>query len=472
MRSGGSPRWRGSGTTSARGSGSCRSRHAVRRNGGAPSRRGSCAGGSGARRATSTRRRSPAGALCRRSRRDVAGRPSKSLAELVRDGTFRSDRHRDLLGNGPLLQWKTLSKLQEAYRAADHELDQRRIARDFQNAIPRLHERQQRARKSLGEILDSLGPPRSAERVLNFFPRFFRHYAGPRAGRPFRPEGFQERYIREFWRRGRDGGRVYTFGLFAVPKGNGKTPVAAVLGVNALMDPPVDDVPEVFGIAGAREQAGFAHKFIDSAIDTGDLGNWLKKSGNVIRCAETDGEYSLLSSEGFNAHGINPSAGIIDEWWQFKHPHQREGVNAIRDALQKRYPESWALAISQAYFDYSTMLAEAHQDALKHPSLRVERDGCLFILEDEESGFLMHWYGLHEDDDRDIENPALVRACNPLSLLDPAAIVKLLNQPGADESAWRRLHLNQPTRGLKKWLAAGAWARLLDDVQAPAGAGI
>jgi phage terminase large subunit-like protein len=399
------------------------------------------------------------------------GRKEKTLLELVEDGTFVRRKHADRIA-GPDLPWKSLSRLQEEYRAADNEFEKHRVSVRFEREIPRLHARQERTRKSLPEILDGLGPALSADRVVNFFPRFFRHYAGPRAGRPFRLEGFQEDYVRPFWQRHPSGGRVYTFGLFGVPKGNGKTPLAAGLGVNATVDPPVDDIPEVYGIAGAKSQAGFAHKFIDKSMKTTDLRRWITKSGETIRCRQTEGEYSLLSSEGFNAHGINPSAGIIDEWWQFKHPHQREGVNAITEALQKRHPESWALAISQAYFDYGTMLAEFHQAAMNHPKLRLERDGCLAILEDEESGTLMHWYGLPEDDDRDIENPALVRACNPLSALDPKGIISLLHRPGADEGAWRRLHLNQPTRGLRKWLRRGVWAQLFAETRIPLGAGI
>ena len=402
---------------------------------------------------------------------DGRGRKAKSLLELVEDGTF-SARHHEARLAGEQLPWKTLSRFQDQYRAAKLDIDRRRIAHEFQKAIPLLQARQARQRKSLDEILDGLGPPRSADRVVNFFPRFFRHYAGPRAGRPFRLDGFQEDFVRPFWARHPSGGRVYSFGLLGIPKGNGKTPLAAGLGMNAVMDPPVDDVPEVYGIAGAKSQAGFAHKFIDKSSRETDLGRFIKKSGEVIRCPDTEGEYTLLSSEGFNAHGINPSAGVIDEWWQFKHPHQREGVNAITEALQKRAPESWAIAISQAYFDYGTMLAEFHQAAMNHPKLRVSRDGCLAVLEDEESGTLMHWYGLPEDDERDIENPALVRACNPLSALDPQAIIALLHRPGADEGAWRRLHMNQPTRGLRPWLPRGAWAGLTDPAQAPLGAAI
>lgn len=396
-------------------------------------------------------------------------RPSKSLLELVRDGTFRARRHHELLAQ-PDLPWKTLSHLQQRYRDAGLEFERRRVAVEFENAIPLLHAKQERSRKDLPEILDSLGPPRSAERVLNLAPRFFRHYAGPRAGKPFRFEPFQSDYVREFWRRRRNGRRVYRFGLFGIPKGNGKTPLAAVLGTSALMDPPAGDLPEVYGIAGDRKQAGFAQKFVKKSIDTTDLGNWLKQSGNTISCPSTNGTYELLSSEGFNAHGINPSAGLVDEWWQFKHPHQREGVNALEDALQKRGGESWLQAISQAYFDFDTMLAETHQAALKHPKLRVERDGCLLILEDEESGFLMHWYGA--PDDADIEDPKIIRGCNPLSVLSVEDIIAPLKRPGANESAWRRLHANQPTRGAKSWLATGVWARLLADVRIPVGADV
>lgn len=401
------------------------------------------------------------------------GRPQKSLLELVRHGDFRSRRplHAALLDRSEPLPWKSLSKLQDQYRGSKNEFERKRIAREFEHEIPLVHERIARSRKPLSQVLDSLGPPKSADRVVNFFPRFFRHYAGPRAGRPFRLEPFQEEFVREFWRRRKDGSRVYRFGLLGVPKGNGKTPLAAVLGTNALMDPPTGDIPEVYGIAGARDQAAFAQKFVARAIEKGDLGNYLRKSGSVVHCAETEGEYSLLSAEGFNAHGINPSAGLVDEWWQFKHRHQREGFNAIEDALHKRGGESWLLAISQAYFDYESMLAEAHQAALKHPRLQVKRDGCLLVLEDEEAGFLMHWYGL--PDEEAANNDRLLRLANPLSTLSVRDIRAPLLRPGADLSDWLRLHGNLPTRGKTSWLPAGAWAGLLaDHAQVPVGAEI
>jgi phage terminase large subunit-like protein len=398
------------------------------------------------------------------------GQPAKSLEQLVREGTFRVDRHKVLLA-GDDLQWKSLANLQERFRAADNDVERHRVAKEFASAIPRLHAQQARSRKSLDEVLDKLGPPQSADRVVNFFPRFFRHYAGPKAGKPFRLEPFQERFVREFWRRHPDGRRVYNFGLLGIPKGNGKTPLAAVLGTYALMDPPDLDTPEVFGIAGARKQASFAQKFVKKAIDTGDLANFLKASGNTITCPERgDGTYELLSAEGELAHGVNPSASIVDELWQFRHFSQREGFNALAEALQKRSGESWLIAISQAYYHFDSILGEYHQGALKHPDVRTERDGCLTILEDEDAQFLMHWYGA--PDDADVTSDKVLRACNPLSVLDLRDLHASRRRPGANEWDWRRLHANQPTVGEFSWLPPGPGGVCSDDVQVPVGAGI
>jgi len=210
---------------------------------------------------------------------------------------------------------------------------------------------------------------------------------------------------------------------------------------------------------------------VHKAIERGDLGAFLKQSGSTITCAERDGTYEILSAEGELAHGINPSAGVVDEWWQFKHRSQREGYNAIAEALQKRPGESWLLAISQAYYDFNSMMAETHQAAMAHPRLQLERDGCLAILEDPDSGFLMHWYGAPEN--ADIEDNSVLEACNPLSAVSAHEVRKLLLKPGADEADWRRLHLNQPTKGEHSWVPSGVWARLLaDGVRIPAGAGL
>jgi hypothetical protein len=145
-------------------------------------------------------------------------------------------------------------------------------------------------------------------------------------------------------------------------------------------------------------------------------------------------------------------------------------VNAIDDALQKRGGESWLLAISQAYFDYDTMLAETHQAALKHPKLRVERDGCL----------------------RSSRTKSPASSCTGTALpTTPTSRTRRSSAPAtrsrrARRRGHRRRCCGRARRGrlapaarepadarVNSWLATGVWARLLaDDVRIPVGADI
>ena len=104
--------------------------------------------------------------------------------------------------------------------------------------------------------------------------------------------------------------------------------------------------------------------------------------------------------------------------------------------------------------------AETFSTALKHPKLESDRDGHLLILRDSSAGFLMHWYGIPDGSTADIENPQLIRACNPASWVSPRALIRELHRPDTDEDDWRRLHLNAWTASRDAWLPAGCWAGL------------
>lgn len=60
-------------------------------------------------------------------------RPAKSLAEHLRDGSFRARRHHELLA-GPLVPARKLRELQVGYQAASTERERRSYALDFQQA--------------------------------------------------------------------------------------------------------------------------------------------------------------------------------------------------------------------------------------------------------------------------------------------------------------------------------------------------
>jgi phage terminase large subunit-like protein len=386
----------------------------------------------------------------------------KTLVQLVQDGTFAARMDRELL-EGPDVPWPALAALQSRYRAEGAEFARRAVAREFERLVRLVHAEVDRrvvgARpRGLVDELAKLGPARSYKQLEAFFPWAFRHYKGASAGDPFRLELFQRRFLREFWRRRPDGRRVYQVGLFGVPKGSGKTPLAAGLGLYTLVTEM--DAPEVFGIAGSKAQAGIAQEFANAWAEEGPLATVLRP-GRSIRSTEHRGFYRVLSSDGRLAQGVNPSAGIVDEWWLFGTARERETYNALAKALHKRSGQSWLLAITTAGWGKDSQLGETFDRAIAHPRLEVRDQGFFLVLRDEESGFLMHWYGLPEGrgDELDIANPSVVRRCNPAPWVDPHDLIAELHRPDTDELDWRRLHLNQWTKTRDAWLPAGCWPR-------------
>jgi phage terminase large subunit-like protein len=252
------------------------------------------------------------------------GRPSKSLADLVREGTFRARRHHELLAEGELVRWKPLAAIQERYRGADNEFEQRSIAREFENEIPRLLEQRRRKQKSLDELLAKLGPPGSAEQAIKFFPWAFRVPIGPMAGKPARMPDYQQRFLREFYERDKKGRRIYTRGLLGVGKGNAKTPFSAGLGIHEIVSG--TESPQAYALAGSREQAGSdpedlsrMHALARHWAKGERLADHVRGSGRTIRCPERAGIFKILTSQGHLAQGVIPSLGLIEEFWQFVH---------------------------------------------------------------------------------------------------------------------------------------------------------
>ncbi len=393
------------------------------------------------------------------------GRPRKRLVDVVRQETFLARQHHRLLGDREPLPWPGLDGFRRRYLAQGSEKERREVALELERAI-----REHGSRVLLGDLqaeLRRLGPPKSYRQLERFFPRFFKHSRGPSAGQPFNLDGFQRAFLREFWRRDGRGERIYQVGCLGIPKGNGKTPLAAALGTHALVSQ-LDD-PEVYGIAGSRDQAGIAHGFASKNIRDAELAAWLD-IGSSITCVDHDGFFDILSSEGDLGHGTQPSAAIVDEWWQFRHRAQREAYTAQAQALHKRPGEAWLLAITTAGWDIGSQLGETYQAAVADPRLELHDDGSLMVLRDESAGMLFWWYGA--PDDAAIDDPKVIRRANPLRIVRPQDLLRELRRPDTDENDWVRLHLNRWTKARTAWMRAGIWAGLRADVQIPVGAEI
>jgi phage terminase large subunit-like protein len=145
-------------------------------------------------------------------------RPTKTLQEHLRDGSFRADRHASLL-LGPLVDDKELAGPQATYRSAATRGEQRLDSLAFAQEATLLEGRQPRP------LLNG----RDGAAVISFFAHNLTHTKGPAAGQPFELEPWQRAFVEEFYRRDEEGRRIYRLGVLGVPRGNGKSRSPPVL---------------------------------------------------------------------------------------------------------------------------------------------------------------------------------------------------------------------------------------------------
>jgi phage terminase large subunit-like protein len=404
-------------------------------------------------------------------------RRRKKLVDLARDATFLARKDERLLGAKDKLPWPELEKFRRRYRKAQscsslgcsqraHEGCRYAIALELETAL-REPDGPELVLGSLADALKRLGRHRSFEQLVNFFPWALRHQAGPAAGKAFKLADFQREWLKEWSRRDRKGERIYSTGLFGAPKGNGKTPIIAGLGLYALVTE--SDAPEIYDLAGAKDQADIAHEFARHSVEQGPLAAWVEV-GSVITCEQTNGELEVLSAAGDLGHGTIPTAAFFDEKWLFRHREQREAVNAQEKALHKRPGQSYALSFTTAGWTKDSLLGEEYDALLEHPKLERRKDGFLLVVRDEEAGYLGWWHGA-PDNVGEITLDVL-RKANPAPWVRPSDLLKGWSKPGADVNDLLRLHANRFTSAKSSWLSTGIWDRLRSKSQIPVGAEI
>jgi phage terminase large subunit-like protein len=379
-------------------------------------------------------------------------RPSKSLVEHVRDGTFRPDRHANLL-LGPLVKDKKLRGLQLAYRDAS-EASRRGLALEFAEA----------ARRTNGSGPPKLSEHHDGESVAQFFRKYFRHTKGAKAGEPFELEPWQRAFVDEFYRRDENGRRIYRLGVLGIPRGNGKSPLAAGLAIYELATR--KDSPDVFTAAASKDQGRIVFDFARSFVESGDLHQVVKTGRNELIYEEHLGVMRVLSADGALQHGLSVSCAIVDELHAFTTPKQEELYTALASALHKRL-DSFMLVITTAGADTGSLLGKMCDAA--RAELALERRGdALTVGRDEENGVLFWWYQVPEG--ADLEDEDLWRASNPASWVDLRDLRRQRHAPGFSEAAFRRLHLNQFTAGEEVWIDPALWQTCKADDEIPDGA--
>jgi phage terminase large subunit-like protein len=381
-------------------------------------------------------------------------RPAKTLQERVRDRSFLARRHGGLLA-GPFVDAPELREIQVAWQAAASVRERRLLSLGFEQKVCAARP----TKRVSGRLTGGAAP-------ADFFSRNLRHQKGPAAGQPFKLEPWQRRFVEEFTRVNGGGERIYKRGLLGVARGNGKSPLAAGLALRELVC--AQDEPDVILAAAARDQARVVFEYARGLLASGPLADVLQVGRHEIRNPLNGGVLRTVSADGFVAHGLNPSAVIIDELHAWNTNKQHELFDALDTAVHKR-PGAFWLVITTAGHDKLSLLGRLYANMLA--ALELDEKPGLVVGSDEFNGVLMHWYGAPAD--CDVDDRKLWRAVNPASFLTADALRKQRNSPSMSRTTFARLHLNAwVAPEADRWIATDAWEKLASRVEIPEGATI
>ena len=145
--------------------------------------------------------------------------------------------------------------------------------------------------------------------------------SGDWAGKPFQLQEWQREPIREFYGtiqedlEANQKFRIFQYLYLEIPKKNGKTEVAAALGLYHLVGDGEKN-PQVYICAADKENASICFNAMCAMIDARP---WLAKkvkqvpSQKKIILADGSGFIKVLSAEAYSKHGYNASCVIFDE---------------------------------------------------------------------------------------------------------------------------------------------------------------
>lgn len=277
-------------------------------------------------------------------------------------------------------------------------------------------------------------PARPSTRVDRFFKMYLRHWEGEFAGSPFAFEPWERELVEPLFDTvDRRGFRQYREALIGVPRGNGKSPLAAGLALYGLF---ADNEPgaQIFSLAASKPQAKIvfdtARTMVRASPTLDAMADVYK---DAIEVRETGSVYRVLSADDRLAHGYNPHLVTIDE----VHVHRsRDLYIAMQSALHKRR-QPLMIGITTAGFDRKSLCYELYERGIAGDDPR----------------FFFRWWGAA--DGCKINDTKQWRRANPSPRITISRLRDQLRSMPASE--FRRLHLNQWTTQEDTWIDMELW---------------
>jgi phage terminase large subunit-like protein len=288
----------------------------------------------------------------------------------------------------------------------------------------------------------------AADKAVEFFSRWLKHQKGEFAGRPLKLDKWQaDEIIRPIfgWKR-KDGTRKIRTCYVEIPRKNGKTTIAAGVGLYLTFS---DNEPgaEVYSAASDREQAAIAFDLAKSMV-VGEPA--LQKRSEVFRrsivIASTGSSYKVLSADAKSKHGFNGHGIIFDE---FHAQPNRELYDVLHTSTGARRQPLEFIITTAGVYDPESIAWQLHSYALRVQSGEIDDPTFHAVI-----------YSTPKE--ADYRNPKVWAAANPgmgISVKADylAAEAKRAEEEPSYENTFRRLHLNQWTEQVTRWIKKEEW---------------
>jgi phage terminase large subunit-like protein len=300
----------------------------------------------------------------------------------------------------------------------------------------------------------TLGP-----QVCRWIEKNLVHAEGDYYGKPFKLRTWQRAFIWRAYELKADGSRRYSRVLLGLPKGNGKTELAAAIGCAELGGPVVFShwgpsgpvgkrrtSPDIPVGAASFDQADLLFGAARTMIKEGPLAGFFDVFDVEIQIKGGPGQmYRVAAVAGAN-DGKRPTFFLADELHEWVGTKER--VHLVLSNGRAKRADSWELGISTAGWDVRSLLGRMYGHGK-----RVQTG------EDEDDSFLFVWYEPSADVALD-DGPALaamIREANPAAddFLSVAAVAARAKE--IPEFEFRRYHLNQWVDSPELWLPHGMW---------------
>jgi len=259
-------------------------------------------------------------------------------------------------------------------------------------------------------------------------------------GQPFRLMQWQRDFLNDLYECDEAGNLTYRWALLGVPKGNGKSPLAACDALYHLLGDPYEEDPWVVCAAASDKQADIVFNACRTMCELSPPLNeatiryrWeIKKKG-------APGKIERVAASNGKLDGKLISKLYMDEL----HEWTLENWTILQGGARKR-PRSQVVQTTTAGFDKESICYREYEKGLRIQAGQSEIDNYLF-----------RWYGMPEGADH--RDPAAWEACNPsygVIITEDMLADAVANIP---ESQFRRYHGNQWVEAEELWLPYGAW---------------